>query len=557
MYKMKDVCQMTGLTEKAIRIYMAQKLVEPKVEEGVHRKAYFFSENDVERLKDISTLRNAGFSIAEIKQMQEKPEQLPLLIEARKELLEGEILQKLALQDALKHLTIEEHGDAAKLADAIEPRSAYAKETPKKKVSRRKKWGILILIAVAFLVVFRVSAGEIGMWIAITAVALVNGIIAVVSGIRYLIYSKSMKQKKCRGIGKITAVVENEKIEEYIGEKERSIGRDILAYLTFGMFGEGIWKMLRPDAWYPVISYQTKDGKNQIATTRYGAFQNSWSIGDEIALTWEDEKERLVHICDGKVFLKKAYTYMLIGLVLLMIVGFSSLKLFYDEEFDFLNESVSQMLEYPVNVDRVEIMIGDTLYEMNEEEIEVLRTLFQEAKIGTGRKYHIIDSKGVATVFFYNGEKEMQKFIANDYSYIFTSDGIKYKVEPISIEFRGIDMGDTPYITGFFDSLGAKVVERYAVDEVLKNISDIENLEELKKLLEITENFMGAYKTNEGYRFVFTEQGYKTYFGKYPNEEEYGEINVIIKDGDFVKAIVTSSYFSNEEGTVETYRREW
>ena len=60
--------------------------------------------------------------------------------EERKELLAGEILQKLAVQDALKNLTIEEHADVAKLADAIEPRSAYAKETPKKKLSRGKKW---------------------------------------------------------------------------------------------------------------------------------------------------------------------------------------------------------------------------------------------------------------------------------------------------------------------------------------------------------------------------------------------------------------------------------
>lgn len=50
MYKMKQVCQMTGLSEKAIRIYMDQKLITPQIEEGIHRNAYFFSEGDVERL---------------------------------------------------------------------------------------------------------------------------------------------------------------------------------------------------------------------------------------------------------------------------------------------------------------------------------------------------------------------------------------------------------------------------------------------------------------------------------------------------------------------------
>ena len=67
--KMKDACKMTGLTEKAIRLYMEKQLVEPKVEEGVHRNAYYFNQEDVERLKDIATLRNAGFGLADIKKI--------------------------------------------------------------------------------------------------------------------------------------------------------------------------------------------------------------------------------------------------------------------------------------------------------------------------------------------------------------------------------------------------------------------------------------------------------------------------------------------------------
>ena len=556
MYKMKEVCQMTGLTEKAIRIYMDQKLVEPKIEEGVHRKSYFFSENDIERLKDIATLRNAGFSIAEIKQMQDNPEQLSILIEERKELLAGEILQKLAVQDALKNLTIEEHVDVAKLADAIEPRSAYAKETPKKKLSRGKKWCVCLLMAVMFLGFYRRIAGDDGMWIIITSFCIVFGICAVVSGIRYLLYSRSLKKKAVRGVGKITAVVENERIEEYIGERERSIGKDILAYLTFGMFGEGIWSMLRPDAWYPVISYQTEAGKNYIATTRYGAFEKSWRIGDEITLTWEDEKERLVHVCGSKVFHKKAYTYFLIGLAWLIVSGIGSLTLFGGDKYNFFNTTVSESLEYPDEAERVVIIARDVKYEMNEEEMGILRTLLQEAKIGAGKKYGIMNSGGVVTILFYSGEEEIIRYVANDSYYIFTSSGIKYKVEPSAIEFRGVDIGDTPYITGALDHLGAKVVERYAVEEIMRSISEKERLDDIKTLLATTENFKGAYKTNEGYRFVLTERGYHAYFGKYPKEEEYGELNVSLKEGVFVKAILTSSY-SNDEESIETYRKEW
>ena len=131
MYKMKDVCKMTGLTEKAIRLYMEQKLVEPKVEEGIHRNSYSFEEKDVERLKDIATLRSAGFGIADIKMMIEDPTNISSLVEEKESLLKSEIEHMKSLRQTINRLTIEEHSDVTKLADAIEPRSAHRKETPK------------------------------------------------------------------------------------------------------------------------------------------------------------------------------------------------------------------------------------------------------------------------------------------------------------------------------------------------------------------------------------------------------------------------------------------
>ena len=212
MYKMKEVCQLTGLTEKAIRVYMEQKLVEPKVEEGVHRKAYFFDEKDIERLKDISALRSAGFSIAEIKQMLESPANISSIVEEKESMLAAEIQQKLAVQDALKHLTIQEHSDVTKLADAIEPRSTYAKETPKKRISRKKKRIILLIILVLFFRLSYGTAGKAGVWIPVLSFGLVFGIISVFYAIRYLLHSRRDRKRECSGIGKITAIVENEKI---------------------------------------------------------------------------------------------------------------------------------------------------------------------------------------------------------------------------------------------------------------------------------------------------------------------------------------------------------
>lgn len=66
--KMKEVLEQTDLTDRAVRLYMENGLVSPSCNENyAGRKNIEFSENDVEALKNVATLRKAGFSISEIK----------------------------------------------------------------------------------------------------------------------------------------------------------------------------------------------------------------------------------------------------------------------------------------------------------------------------------------------------------------------------------------------------------------------------------------------------------------------------------------------------------
>ena len=66
--KMKDVIEKTDLTDRAIRLYVENGLVSPSCNENyAGRKNIEFSESDVEALKNVATLRKAGFSISEIK----------------------------------------------------------------------------------------------------------------------------------------------------------------------------------------------------------------------------------------------------------------------------------------------------------------------------------------------------------------------------------------------------------------------------------------------------------------------------------------------------------
>ena len=70
--KIKEVITKTGLTDRAIRLYIEKDLVKPECDENYNgRKSIDFSEKDVEQLKNIALLRKADFSITEIKALQE------------------------------------------------------------------------------------------------------------------------------------------------------------------------------------------------------------------------------------------------------------------------------------------------------------------------------------------------------------------------------------------------------------------------------------------------------------------------------------------------------
>ena len=69
--KIKQVIKETGLTDRAIRLYIENELVKPECDENYNgRKSIEFSETDVENLKNIALLRKADFSIQEIKDLQ-------------------------------------------------------------------------------------------------------------------------------------------------------------------------------------------------------------------------------------------------------------------------------------------------------------------------------------------------------------------------------------------------------------------------------------------------------------------------------------------------------
>ena len=66
--KIKEVIAKTGLTDRAIRLYIENGLVTPENEKSYNgRNNYNFTQTDIEHFEQIALLRKADFSLEQIK----------------------------------------------------------------------------------------------------------------------------------------------------------------------------------------------------------------------------------------------------------------------------------------------------------------------------------------------------------------------------------------------------------------------------------------------------------------------------------------------------------
>lgn len=70
---LKELCQQTGLTKKTIRFYEEKGLIAPRTEYRNGRHYRDYSQQELNTLLQIATLRKAWFTIEEIRRMQQDP----------------------------------------------------------------------------------------------------------------------------------------------------------------------------------------------------------------------------------------------------------------------------------------------------------------------------------------------------------------------------------------------------------------------------------------------------------------------------------------------------
>ena len=164
--RMKEVCERTGLTDRAIRLYMENGLVTPRQESNyMGRCSYTFDEQDVCVLETIATLRRAEFSIADIAEMQSSPESLPTIVAAHRQRLAQDIATKQQILGSLVQCDAQAQKDYATLAASIST-SASQNSIPKEDSGMRfkdfttmlrKRIPVLIALVLMLVAVFCVS----------------------------------------------------------------------------------------------------------------------------------------------------------------------------------------------------------------------------------------------------------------------------------------------------------------------------------------------------------------------------------------------------------------
>lgn len=158
--KIKEVCNQTNLTDRAIRLYISKGLVSPEYTENYNgRKSFEFSKNDVKRFSEISILRKAGFSIDDIYNIIYHKENSSAIISRLTEQKKNDlnsaqsVLKALENTDRKKEYTVSEIAELLKNETSIE-------NTPQKD-NKRKISDVLLWIRDNFykLTIFLFSGG--------------------------------------------------------------------------------------------------------------------------------------------------------------------------------------------------------------------------------------------------------------------------------------------------------------------------------------------------------------------------------------------------------------
>ncbi|NLC69557.1 MAG: MerR family transcriptional regulator [Clostridiaceae bacterium] len=119
--RIKEVSQITGLTEKTIRFYEEKQLIHPGQTEINGRIFRSYTKHDIDQLNLIACLRKLDFSISDIATMQNDPERIPGILNSYRKKNAVDLEFKTRVMERLKQI---EYGSVSSVRDLGE----YLKE---------------------------------------------------------------------------------------------------------------------------------------------------------------------------------------------------------------------------------------------------------------------------------------------------------------------------------------------------------------------------------------------------------------------------------------------
>lgn len=182
--KIKEVCETTGLTDKAIRFYISNNLINPKYTENyAGRKNYSFNDDDVDTLKKIALLRSFDFSVSDIKNMLTNEKSAKKILEDHIFQIKSSTKQSSEILNSLLNASVLNIKSTNDLCNALEEQQSV-KELPKnsnndefekyiKKCLKKVKNNIPKLIFIAFSAII-LTVIVVGLFIFLITKVLIN-----------------------------------------------------------------------------------------------------------------------------------------------------------------------------------------------------------------------------------------------------------------------------------------------------------------------------------------------------------------------------------------------
>ena len=204
--RIKEICEKSGLTDRTVRYYIEEKLLDPYYTENyLGRKSFDFSEDDLARLKDIATLRSFGFSVEEIREMLFEQNNFTEIINNVKKRTRESLDQSTLRLDALSGIDSESATSVSELAEKLsEKQDMNAKgENVKVNVARQvmsviKTVGIFLAVWLPLLitVIFLTARVIIIRYFEIRPLFLMLCALAILPSLFAVAFSGKIKNKK-------------------------------------------------------------------------------------------------------------------------------------------------------------------------------------------------------------------------------------------------------------------------------------------------------------------------------------------------------------------------